>query len=202
MFILIAGRRRSGKTSTGKLLADKLSQSTTITHFADPLKEECIRRYNFSDNEVDHDKDNWILDWDVTSQLRELKNEYPDMITFRDVIRRVAKLEIDRHADPKHWAKLAMDGVAVTGATGGDYVIIPDWRFVPEIETVQERFPESEIFKIRITNPNCPEDTHPSECQHLSDHWDYEVYNEGKCISDLDSQIVEIVTKINNIKLI
>lgn len=178
---LISGKAGSGKGEVGKALEEELTKDgypvLTIA-FADMVKE-CARLY---------------YDWDG------IKDQ-----NGRELLQTLATDKI-RTMYPTFWADFVAKFIA---ATKKDwlYVIIPDWRFQNEFDTICDY--NSEVITIRVDrynedgsiyiNPNMTkkEREHESEIELDKFPFDYVIENRGD-INELHENVLAILEDLND----
>lgn len=178
--LMISGKSGSGKDELGVQLKKTLlteNKSVLTIHFGDAVKFFLKEYYHWDGKKDEHGR----------KMLQLLGTE------------------IMRKNYPTYWAELVAKFVNAT-KTNWDYVIIPDWRFVNELQTM--RYFNKDIVTIRINryegdvpyiNPSLTEAQaqHISECE-LDDYsFDWYVDNDGE-LTDLQNSAKELLKEIAN----
>ena len=168
--IMISGKSGSGKDTFASLLRDKLitrGEDVLTIHFADAVK--------------------WLardfLGWDGNKDDRG-----------RTLLQHFAT-DTMREAYPTYWAEIVAKFIA--GVHKWDYVLIPDWRFMNEFETMYAY--NDDIITLRVNrfdsegkpyyNPNMrlSQLTHISECELDNFNFEYIVENRSDLTALEDS---------------
>ena len=122
---MISAKSQHGKDTIAKLMQEQLEQNgkkVLIIHFADPVKW------------LAHDFFNWDGNKDVEGRK----------------LLQTLGTEIMRKHFPTYWADIIAKFIAATKKW--DYILIPDWRFENEFETIYKYNPF--VITIRINSFN------------------------------------------------
>ena len=176
--IMISGKSQSGKDATAKLFEEQLKLinenfKILIIHFADPVK--------------------WLakdfLNWDGNKNIEG-----------RAILQTLGT-EVMRKNYPTYWAEIIAKFISAH-ENYWDFIIIPDWRFENEFETICQY--NSDILTIRVNrfdkNNNIyinPEMTltqrmHISECELDNFNFEWIIDNKGT-LEDLRNSINYII---------
>ncbi len=186
--IMIGHKKRQGKDTFANMVAEIAGGK--VLRFAGPLKEIIADTFNIS-----------------LPELEELKNEEVTLIhghyhwhkemvtvqTYRDVLQRFGTEAMKKQFGSTVWAELMVRRI---NEAGSDVIIIPDFRFYPEYETLSQHF--SNIITVGIVRGNrlCRhthfEDTHTSETALDDFDYDITIHNTGR-LSDLKFKAVNFV---------
>ena len=166
----ISGKAQHGKDTFANILYEELTNQghrVLLIHYADLLKFICKSLFNW--NGQKDEKGRQILQYVGTDVVR---NKRPD-----------------------YWVQFVVDMIELFG-DNWDYVLIPDTRFLNEIDVLKENF--NNVKHIRVIRPNFEstltdeQKKHPSETA-LDDYQpDIEVTNAGT-IEDLKALVKEFV---------
>lgn len=164
---LISGKAQNGKDLTGQLIKKNLGDRAVILHFADYLKYICKSYLNWDGTKSDEGRT--ILQKVGTEMVREQMG-YP---TF--------------------WADRVIELINILSFKY-DYFIIPDCRFINEIEKLQDEFGEM-VSTVRVTRPNFDNGLSQEQLNHSSEtsldnyHFDYYLLND-KDEAELEEKVV------------
>jgi hypothetical protein len=165
--ILINGLKRSGKDFSANILLEKLPNSEKIA-FADPIKRILSNTLEISIDEFDDFKNNH---YDIKYDSKSL--------TFRKFIQNFGE-SVKNEFGNDIWAKLARDKIL---SSKKDYIIISDFRFLVEYETLKDL----DIVTLKINDNSIQnDDTHISENELNDFEFDYQIDNTKK-----DPEILE-----------
>ena len=186
--IMISGKAGSGKDTVAGFLMDELitqghEQRILVMHFADLVKYYATQYFNWN-GEKDEAGRNLLQEIGTT---------------------------IMRSRYPTYWAEIIGKFIdAITECNYFDYILIPDWRFINEYETVYDyaSILNNEVITIRVdrynndgsswVNPNMSTDQlqHISECE-LDKNFAFDWYIENRgTINDLQDSIKVITDKL------
>jgi hypothetical protein len=175
--ILISGKARSGKDTLAEQMKSILKgkyQKVLIVHLADLLKFSCKKFWNWNEEKDEHGRS--LLQYVGTDLVREINDNY-----WIDYIKTMLRLS------QNEW----------------DYVIIPDCRFVNEIDKATWCDLTTKIFTIRIDRPDLNKLSN-SQKKHSSEidldnypYWDYKINND-KTLDDLFITAENILYRIQN----
>lgn len=178
--IMISGKSASGKDTFASILRDELESKnkTVITiHFGDLVKYFAKEYYEW--NGAKDEKGRALLQKIGTHQLRRMF--------------------------PTYWGKVVSQFLA-SATHDFDYAIIPDWRFINELEMIDKY--NSDILTIRINrynpdgsayvnpNMNSRQANHISECQLDNFNFEWIVDNIGT-LGDLRYAAKQIILDFN-----
>lgn len=144
---MLSGYAGSGKDTVGKLFVDL---GFTRYAFADALKEYSANLHDFP--------------FSMT-----LTNEGKNTLVYSKVLERTAtvrELLIYDAAKVKgtygdlYWARIVADKIKDEGC---NYVVITDWRYLNELEHLNNTFPTADIVTFRIVRPGIQILDDPSE---------------------------------------
>ena len=149
--IMISGKSMSGKDTFAKLLKEQYKEEALIIHFADLVKYYATTYFNWN-GEKDSDG-RYLLQFIGTDLMR---SRYPT-----------------------YWAEIVGKFIdAITETYRYTTIIIPDWRFINEYDTIKEygQICGNNVISVRVNryiddkpfiNPNMSEHqlTHVSECE-------------------------------------
>ena len=153
--ILIAGQKRSGKDTFGKLLAESLeADGSTVSTlaFAAPMKQLLAVTLGISLEQLDTYKNSPMEYLLVHTDRVPHSREYT--ANYRSMLQRLGTEAAKPIFGDNVWAELAAKQVAEATT---DYVIITDFRFPAEATAFNSP------LAIRITRPGLRTDTHSSE---------------------------------------
>ena len=129
---MISGKAGHGKDTAAKMIADYLTAKEykiLIVHFADLVKFYASQYFNW-DGEKNEDG-RFLLQWIGTHLMR---TNYPT-----------------------YWAEIIGQFIdAITKTNKFDVILIPDWRFINEYETIYDyaQLQNNEVITLRIIRPN------------------------------------------------
>lgn len=182
--IMISGKSMSGKDEVAKMLQEKLGkEGTLIIHFADLVKYYATQYFNW----------NGAKDTDGRNLLQMIGTT------------------IMRSRYPTYWAEIVGKFIdAITELNYFDTILIPDWRFINEYETVYDyaAILNNETITIRVerfvdnkpfVNPNMTIDqlNHISECELDNFAFNWIISNSGT-LEDLQDSVDVIFENIYN----
>ncbi len=146
---MIAGKKRSGKDTLGKIFNEILPNSK-ILRFADPMKQIIATTLNISLQDLEDAKNN---------------NTYcVNGISYRHVLQRFGNEAMKPVFGDYVWYSLMANKIAEFAKEGGEYVIITDFRFLKELDGLEETFGALNITTINISRDGVDTtDTHDSE---------------------------------------
>lgn len=180
--IMISGKSMSGKDTVANIIKESLDKERILTiHFADLVKFYAAQYFNWNGNKDEDGR--FLLQWIGTHLMRE--------------------------AYPTYWAEIVGKFIdAITETDKFDIVLIPDWRFINEYETVYDYsiLQNNEVITIRVErlvegkpfiNPNMTEEqfNHISECELDNFSFDWIIENSGS-IEDLRDSVNYILENL------
>ena len=183
--ILINGKARSGKDFASQILLKKLKNSKKLA-FADKIKTLICDIFNITLEEFNDFKNNHY----------DLK--YNDKsLTFRELIQNFGESSKDLFGKD-FWINQIINDIE---SSKEDYIIISDFRFLIEYETLVKYFGKDKIVSLHIQDKNLENfennDTHISENNLKGFEFDYVIDNSIK-----DPEILEDYLKsFINLKL-
>lgn len=186
--ILLAGKKRSGKSLTAKYLKDKYPNSIELT-FAEPLKQACKAMFLLSDEQLNDEKKKEEIDprWNVTP--RELFQRVGDL--FREHLHPLLpNLKLEKgliFTQNMFWRLKELEE-----KNPPSLIIISDGR-LPDEHAFVKNLPNS--HSIRLLRDTGMTDQHKSE--QILFNCDYTIDNNGN-IDDLKRQLDKISVGVNN----
>jgi dephospho-CoA kinase len=183
---MLCGYAGSGKTTAANILRTHFDPKTTyVTAFADAVKDDVAAAYRLPRELFDtqEGKATRIKTPDGESTARDLlidyslamKEAHGDAVWAKEVVRRI-RTELDKRTL--------------------NNILIHDWRFISEIETMKTEFiePKFILHTIRIVRSSVPSMPIPSE--HNIDHYstDFCIEN-NNTLDDLNKHIHEILSQ-------
>lgn len=183
---MMCGYAGSGKTTAANILRTHFDPSTTfITAFADAVKDDVAVAYNLPREMFDTQKGKAtvIKTPDGNCTARDLlidyslamKEAHGEAVWANEVARRI-RGELERRAI--------------------EHILIHDWRFIAEIETMKSEFlePEFVLHTIRVVRASVKSLDIPSE--HNIDYYSADVCIENNgTFDDLNHSITEILSQ-------
>lgn len=154
--ITISGKAESGKDTTARILKEELESmgySVVITHYADLLKYICKKFFDWNCKKDEEGRT--LLQMVGTNTIRQQQPDY-----WVDFVKQILRFF------PNEW----------------DYVLIPDARFLNEIESVKEEF---KVISVKVERPDYEnhlteeQRNHPSETALDKYKFDYTLINDG-----------------------
>lgn len=185
---MMCGYAGSGKTTAAHILHTHFDpKSTFVTAFADAVKDDVAAVYRLPREMFDTQKGKATVvktpDGECTARdllidySLAMKEAHGEAVWAKEVVRRIHH-ELEKRTIHN--------------------IIIHDWRFVAEIETMKSEFtqPEFILHTIRVVRSSVPSLNIPSE--HDIDHYtaDVCIQNNGN-IDDLNTAITEILSQYN-----
>lgn len=170
---LIGHKKRMGKDTFASMLAELTGGK--IIRFADPMKQIIADTFNIP---LVH-----LEDWKNEGDELVHANGYAQ--TYRDILQRFGTDAMKKQFGAEIWADLATE-IVWEAAETNDVIIIPDFRFMPEYESIRRAFHNAEtvIRTVNITRRGIEtQDTHSSETELDDFTYDIKVKNN----SDLNS---------------
>ena len=130
LFILISGKRLSGKDTVANILSELLKDKTIeITHLADAIRKEVMDLYPH----------------EITNIKQLADNDDPIKKKYRPELIRIGQER--RAVNVDHWCEVTLeDGLY----SGKDVVIIPDIRFPNELKFFRKQ-EDIDTFAIRVS---------------------------------------------------
>ena len=159
------------ETVVANLMSEEMGYSRLA--FADVVRQEISEHTRIP---TDYFSSPLYKDSPMPKQLAE----FPDAITYRDVLIRWASKRRSNQDDV--YAQKIID-VIRSGAVGRK-VVISDWRFLCEEKAIVDAFPDSTILRVRILRTSVVPHDSPSEHELDTFPMDMELSNNGT-ISDI-----------------
>jgi hypothetical protein len=165
---VISGKAGHGKDTVATILKQELDSRghrVLVTHYADLVKYICTT----------------FFDWDGKKDVKG-----------RALLQAVGT-DVGRKYNPNYWVKFVADMLMMFGENW-DYVLIPDARFLNEVEGLKEYF--NDVKHIRVVRDNFTSNLTATQLKHISEieldgiEPDYLIINNGD-LSDLMSTIKE-----------
>jgi hypothetical protein len=166
--ILINGLKRSGKDFSGDILLKKLPNSKKIA-FADNMKKIISETLGITLRELEDYKNNYYYIKTPDSSL-----------SFRELLQRFGTEAMKPVFGNDVWARLVKDEILKSSA---DYIIISDFRFLVEYETLKDldTLGAIKLVTLKINDNNLQnKDTHISENELNDFEFDYQIDNTKK----------------------
>jgi len=162
--ILISGFKRAGKDYVASILNQELKNSA-ICSFAEPLKKIIADTLNISLEVLDKCKNNEAM-------LYEGNNSFE--ISIREVLQGFGSEAMKPWFGDSVWVD-----VLVKKDIQADYIIIPDWRFNVEYETLIATY--EDVITLRIDDFNIEStDLHASETEIMGFPFEHRIDNTTK----------------------
>jgi len=95
------------------------------------------------------------------------------------------------HADDGYWAKLVADQIE---RETPKFVVITDWRYNSEYNTIRASFPEAKLTRIRVKRESVKPSQDPSEHELDDTPVDFTIHN-NSTIDALTAQCYEVLSK-------
>ena len=192
LVIQLLGQARSGKDFTAaqlKLYYESIGKSVEILSYAAPMKRIAATLFDITLEQLDNYK-NHSLEYviDIT-QLSDFKAPVDIHNTnFRRFLQLLGNEAIKPIFGDAVWANLMLLNIAKSDA---DIVIIPDCRFMVELET----FPKAVTIRV-VNNALAAPMNHASELELANYQTTYTLDNTGYklTLSDLSSIVKEIIS--------
>ena len=189
LVIQLLGQARSGKDFTAaqlKLYYESIGKSVEILSYAAPMKRIAAKLFNISLNDLDKYKNNpshYSL-WVCTPSDHTVLNH----LNFRVFLQRLGSDAIKPEFGDAVWADLMLLNIAKSDV---DVVIIPDCRFMVELDT----FPKAVTIRV-VNNALAAPMNHASELELTNYQTTYTLDNTGYklTLSDLSSIVKEIIS--------
>lgn len=189
LVIQLLGQARSGKDFTAaqlKLYYESIGKSVEILSYAAPMKRIAAKLFDISLNDLDKYKNNpshYSL-WVCTPSDHTVLNH----LNFRVFLQRLGSDAIKPEFGDTVWADLMLLNIAKSDA---DIVIIPDCRFMVELDT----FPKAVTIRV-VNNALAAPMNHASELELANYQTTYTLDNTGYklTLSDLSSIVKEIIS--------
>ena len=178
--ILINGQKRSGKDFSATLLTELLKEqgnSVEVLSFATPLKQIMCDTLGVGMEEMEEFKNN-SADYDMP--FMAYPNNQPPVqfgrINFRELLQRFGTEGMKPVFGESVWADITLK-MAIESTS--DVIIIPDFRFNIESDTMLNSELDIKTLKIKNDDVDGGEDLHASE-RELDDYlFDYTIDNTG-----------------------
>ena len=189
LVIQLLGQARSGKDFTAaqlKLYYESIGKSVEILSYAAPMKRIAAKLFDISLNDLDKYKNNpshYSL-WVCTPSDHTVLNH----LNFRVFLQRLGSDAIKPEFGDTVWADLMLLNITKSDA---DIVIIPDCRFMVELDT----FPKAVTIRV-VNNALAAPMNHASELELANYQTTYTLDNTGYklTLSDLSSIVKEIIS--------
>ncbi len=184
--ILLGGKKRSGKDTTGSILKDKLEKlgkRVDVFAFATPLKELCEENFNPLFRLIEE-----AYGIKIPGDFREEKSPF-----HRLILERVGT-DIIRKMKPSHWVDNISTAISNSKA---DVIIVTDFRFPNEFHGLTTNFDIDEIVTCQVIRPHLPklQGEHESEIALDGFKFDHVIINKG----DLSELAFEVDLTISQI---
>jgi hypothetical protein len=174
MICLLSGWSGSGKDATASVLVEKYKY--TRLAFADILKEMVALEYDFP------------LEWTKSEAGKQML--LPHGKTVRECLIQRGQ-EIRRESgDSGFFARRVSEKIRAFPLHQN--IVIPDWRFPVELETLQEELSDRRILQIRIQRLNQESSGVEDEfTEHQLDYWPFEfiLQNPGTTLNALNDSV-------------
>jgi hypothetical protein len=174
MIFLLSGWSGSGKDATASVLVKKYKYIRLA--FADILKEMVAQEFDFP------------LDWTKTEAGKQMM--LPHGKTVRECLIQRGQEIRQEMCDPGFFARRVSE--KIKAFPSNQNVVIPDWRFPVELETLEEELSDRHIFQIRIQRLNQESSGVEDEfTEHQLDFWPFEfiLQNPGTSIKALSDSV-------------
>ena len=177
IIVLLSGWSGSGKDVAASLMCEEMGYSRLA--FADVVRQEVSEKTNIH---TDYFSSPTYKDSPMPTPLAE----FPGAVTYRDVLIQWAKKRRSVQDDIYSQKIISI----IRSGEVGKKIVISDWRYKCEEETILLAFPESIIIRIRIQRDSVEYRPHAGPSEHeLDNHpMDTIVSNNGT-ISDLRSTL-------------
>lgn len=169
LIVGISGKKRSGKDEAAETILNTLPRGIRIA-FADALKIEVANACQIS-----------VLDIEANKPL------------FRTLLQAYGtEFRREYGKNKNYWIDQLAKAVACYSGTKIEYIVVPDVRFVNELEFVQKNG-----IAIRIeSKTRCNmDDNHPSEVELDGSQFDYTITNDGT-LEEFRTNIARIANKV------
>lgn len=187
--ILIGHKKRMGKDTFASMLAKLIGGK--IIRFADPMKQIIADTFNIP---IIH-----LEDWKNEGDELMHTTGYPQ--TYRDILQRFGSEAMKKQFGEEIWADLATERIWDAAKTN-DVIIVPDFRFTPELESIRWAFhnKNTKIVTINIIRPGIEtDDKHASETSLDSYKYDHVINNNGQ-VTDLELDVVKFAINMGILK--
>lgn len=169
---LLSGYIGSGKSTAGILLQGLIPDAITIA-FGDAVKDDIARIYKF---------DRRLCDSQLGKMTTVETQGGPK--TIRQLLISHSAYMKEKSNDPGVWARIVADTMSESFSW-----IIHDWRYKIEYDILREKFPEANIYTIRIERSGITPLDDPSE-HDLDDYtFEYTFKNDGSR-AELRSELI------------
>lgn len=145
--LMLAGWSGCGKDAAASLMVEEMGFQRFA--FADAVKQECAILYGLPVDRFYLSKDR---------PLERHIHRYPTARTPRELLLLHALDE--RAKDDTIYARMVVNDIRDSEA---DRIVISDWRYRVELDTMRSAFPDARIVTVRIQRPGIQQSTHPSE---------------------------------------
>lgn len=148
---MLTGWSGCGKDAAATLMVEEMGFRRVA--FADAVKQECAIIYGIPVERFYSGKDR---------PLERHIHCYPIARTPRELLLLHALDE--RAKDDALYARMVVDEIRDgIGDSDMNRIVISDWRYRVELETIRSAFPDARIITVRIQRPGIQQSTHPSE---------------------------------------
>jgi len=171
IIVLLSGWAGVGKDVVANLMTEEMGYSRLA--FADIVRKEISEHTRIP---VDYFASPLYKDSPMVKPLAE----FPDAVTYRDVLIRWASKR--RSIQDDVYAQTIID--IIRSGTAGKKVVISDWRFLCEEKAIVAAFPDATIRRVRILRASVVPHDSPSEHELDAFPMDLELPNHGT-ISDM-----------------
>lgn len=190
--ILVAGKARSGKDTTAKIIKEMIVQGleVEIFSFASPMKEIISDTFSISLNELDSLK-NAQEGIEFGFYVDRLEREHHT--TFRTLLQRFGTEAMKRQFGDNVWVELMHRKIKESRA---DVIIIPDWRFKTESEYLLNFDDEFKVITCEVKREGLVNKSkHQSEIDLEDVDKDYVIHNDGQCLSSIEHWVDFMLTQ-------
>ena len=164
---LLAGYAGSGKDTVAGILQNLLGHSRAATSsFAGAVKDEVATMYELDRAYLDTQE----------GKARGMKLADGRFVSVRQLIIEHAETTKRTSGDPAIWAK------RIQPPPAAEHWILSDWRFPEELQSLQQRFPESRIHTLRVHRPSVQPSTSYTEHLITSFPYEYIIDNSGSLL--------------------
>lgn len=170
MIIGISGKKQVGKDTAARII-QKNFPNTKILHFADILKDMCIKYFGLKEEDV------------YTTEGKQRYNSFWGM-TNRQILQKIGTDCFRKNFDQNVWVKLME--LKLENQFG--CVVIPDVRFNNEAQMILQKFG----IVINITRDSKENDTHVSENGLSQKYITYSIENNGS-FQELEDKLIQVL---------
>lgn len=181
--VAVIGFRRAGKDTVAEHLVR--AHGFALLKFAAPLKAAAKALFGFSDDQLEHTKDQVDPTWGVTPRH----------------IMQVLGTEIVQYQLPKYVPGLGRDLFArallknVERFADDARIVVSDMRFSHEYAALRKRFGNICVVRVVRQVPTIDEDAHASEREHLEINADFVLEND-ESICALHQKVDDIMRRL------